>query len=58
MITTPTTLILGAGASYPYGFPLERSFEDRLELFPREYIERDIWFLKIDRKLSLEMLYG
>lgn len=36
MIETPTILILGAGASYPYGFPLGRKLvEDILELFPQ-----------------------
>ncbi len=41
MITTPTTLILGAGASYPYGFPLGKKLvDDILDLFPRmEYVE-------------------
>ena len=28
MITTPTVLVLGAGASYPYGFPTAKELED------------------------------
>jgi hypothetical protein len=28
MITTPTVLILGAGASYPYGFPTAKELEE------------------------------
>ena len=42
MIETPTTLILGAGASYPYGFPLGRKLvEDILELFPQSNHSND-----------------
>jgi hypothetical protein len=28
MITTPTVLVLGAGASYPYGFPTGKGLRD------------------------------
>jgi hypothetical protein len=30
MITTPTVLVLGAGASYPYGFPTARELKERI----------------------------
>jgi hypothetical protein len=28
MITTPTVLVLGAGASYPYGFPTAKGLKE------------------------------
>src|SRR5712671_5186207 len=30
MITTPTVLVLGAGASYPYGFPTGKQLKEQI----------------------------
>ncbi len=35
MISTPTVLILGAGASHPYGFSLGRELADQIIKYPK-----------------------
>ncbi len=42
MIRTPTVLILGAGASADYGFPLGRRLRDLVCEFPRSYAAKEL----------------
>ena len=42
MINTKTVLVLGAGASYPYGFPLGAELHDRICRYATHNLEPDI----------------